>query len=59
MEILVNKVFSPFQEVTETERGKPVVFTNDFFTVYQNANGEMEISLNEISKLLFPFIGLL
>lgn len=31
------------------EKGRLVVFTNDFFTVYQDAaSGEMNISLNEI-----------
>ena len=33
------------------EKGRLVVFTNDFFTVYQDtATGEMNISLNEIGK---------
>lgn len=36
------------------EKGRLVVFTNDFFTVYQDtATGEMNISLNEIGKLIF------
>ena len=32
------------------QNGKLVVFTNDFFTVFQNQNAEMEISLNEIGN---------
>ena len=35
------------------ENGKLIVFTNDFFTVYQNSRSEMEISLNEIGKLIY------
>ena len=31
------------------DKDRPVVFTNDFFTVYQDSNtSEMNISLNEI-----------
>ena len=35
------------------DKGKLIVFTNDFFTVYQNSDsGEMDISLNEIGNLI-------
>ena len=33
------------------ENGKLVVFTNDFFTVYQKPRNEIEISLNEIGNI--------
>jgi hypothetical protein len=41
-----------FKLDTNTEvfdKGRLIVFTNDFFTIYQDsATGEMNISLNEI-----------
>jgi hypothetical protein len=38
------------QQPEVMENGKLIVFTNDFFTVYQKPRNEIEISLNEISK---------
>jgi hypothetical protein len=37
--------------INDLNNSKLIVFTNDFFTVYQNKlNGTMDISLNEIGK---------
>lgn len=41
------------QQPEVIENGKLVVFTNDFFTVYQKPQNEIEISLNEIGKEKF------
>ena len=38
------------QQPEVIEKGKLIVFTNDFFTVNQKQRNEIEISLNEISK---------
>lgn len=35
------------------DKGRLIVFTNDFFTIYQDTNtGEMNISLNEIGLFM-------
>lgn len=50
------KCFFRFKETNSElfEKGRLVVFTNDFFTVYQDTStGEMNISLNEIGNFSF------
>jgi len=38
------------------DNGRLIVFTNDFFTIYQDSNsGEMNISLNEIGIYMLIF----